>query len=69
VLDKLAVARRAVDERGLSVELEIDGGINHETAPQAAAAGADILVAGSAIFHAEDPVTAARKIRDAAWPR
>jgi ribulose-phosphate 3-epimerase len=68
VLDKLTTARRAVDERGLAVELEIDGGINRETAPRAAAAGADILVAGSAIFHADDPAAAARQIRDAAWP-
>jgi ribulose-phosphate 3-epimerase len=68
VLDKLTTARHAVDERGLSVELEIDGGINRETAPRAAAAGADILVAGSAVFHADDPAAAARQIRDAAWP-
>ena len=68
VLDKLTTARRVVDEHGLAVELEIDGGINHETAPRAAAAGADILVAGSAIFHADDPAAAARQVRDAAWP-
>ncbi len=68
VLDKLTAARRAVDEGGLPVELEIDGGINRETAPRAAAAGADILVAGSAIFHADDPAAAARQIREAAWP-
>ena len=68
VLDKLTVARHTVDERGLPVELEIDGGINHETAPRAAAAGADILVAGSAIFHADDPLAAARRIRTSAWP-
>jgi ribulose-phosphate 3-epimerase len=68
VLDKLKAARRVVDERGLPVELEIDGGINRETAPRAAAAGADILVAGSAIFHADDPAAAARQIREAAWP-
>src|SRR2546430_5779138 len=68
VLDKLVTARKVVDERGLPVELEIDGGINLETAPRAAAAGADILVAGSAIFHAEDPAAAARRIREAAWP-
>ncbi len=37
------------------MELEIDGGINVETAPLAAAAGADILVSGSAIFHADGP--------------
>ena len=67
VLDKLAEARRLVDERGLQVELEIDGGINTETAPSAAEAGADILVAGSAVFHADDPAKAARAIREAAW--
>jgi ribulose-phosphate 3-epimerase len=68
VLDKLTVARKVVDDRGLAVELEIDGGINRDTAPQAAAAGADILVAGSAIFHADDPAAAAGEIRTAAWP-
>jgi ribulose-phosphate 3-epimerase len=68
VLDKLAEARRIVDERELPVELEIDGGINLETAPQAAEAGADILVAGSAVFHADEPAVAARKIKEAAWP-
>jgi ribulose-phosphate 3-epimerase len=67
VLDKLAEARGIVDERGLPVELEIDGGINVETAGAAADAGADILVAGSAVFHADDPVKAARAIREAAW--
>jgi ribulose-phosphate 3-epimerase len=68
VLDKLVVARKVVDDLGADVELEIDGGINRETAPRAAAAGADILVAGSAIFHADDPAAAARAIRQAAWP-
>jgi ribulose-phosphate 3-epimerase len=68
VLEKLRAARQIVDERGLAVELEIDGGINLETAPLAAAAGADILVAGSAIFHAKDPLGAAGAIRAAAWP-
>jgi ribulose-phosphate 3-epimerase len=68
VLDKLVAARKVVDELGADVELEIDGGINRETGPRAAAAGADILVAGSAIFHADDPAAAAREIRQAAWP-
>jgi len=68
VLDKLSVARRAIDAAGSSVEIEIDGGINVDTAPAAAAAGADILVAGSAVFHAPDPAAAARAIRAAAWP-
>ncbi|HZP30809.1 MAG TPA: ribulose-phosphate 3-epimerase, partial [Acidimicrobiia bacterium] len=68
VLDKVRVARRAIDERGLGVEIEIDGGIQEQTAPLAAAAGVDILVAGSAIFHADDPLDAAQRIRAAAWP-
>ena len=67
VLDKLRAARAIVDERELPVELEIDGGINLETAPLAAAAGADILVAGSAVFGAPDSAAAARAIRAAAW--
>jgi ribulose-phosphate 3-epimerase len=66
VLDKVRQARRLVDERGLDVELEIDGGINLETAPRAAAAGIDIFVAGSAVFHASDPAVACREIREAA---
>jgi ribulose-phosphate 3-epimerase len=67
-LDKVRAARALIDERGLQVEVEIDGGINVDTAPAAAAAGADILVAGSAVFHADDPAEAARRIRRAAWP-
>jgi len=63
VLEKVAEARRLVDERGLPVELEIDGGIGPATARQAVEAGADILVAGSAIFHADDPLAAARHLR------
>lgn len=67
VLHKVRAARAIVDERALAVELEIDGGINLDTAPLAAAAGADILVAGSAIFGQPDPAAAARAIRAAAW--
>src|SRR6266568_6998368 len=66
VLPKLEKARKMVDEKGLSCELQIDGGINPETAPLATAAGADILVAGSAIFEQPDPPAAARAIREAA---
>ena len=62
VLDKVAAVRKEVDARGLACEIEIDGGINVETAGDAAAAGADILVAGSAVFHAPDPAAAAREI-------
>jgi ribulose-phosphate 3-epimerase len=63
VMDKVKVAREEIDRRGLKIALQVDGGINEETAPIAAAAGADTFVAGSAIFHADDPLKAARRIR------
>ena len=66
VLDKIRAARAIVDERELPVELEIDGGINLETAPLAAEAGADILVAGSAVFNT--PPAAAAAARGARRP-
>lgn len=49
-LDKLRRLRAMIDESGRSIALEIDGGINEETAPAAIAAGADLLVAGTAVF-------------------
>ncbi|HEV3353999.1 MAG TPA: ribulose-phosphate 3-epimerase [Acidimicrobiales bacterium] len=63
VMDKVKVARQEIDRRGLKIALQVDGGINEDTAPIAAAAGADTFVAGSAIFHAENPLEAARRIR------
>lgn len=66
VLDKITKVRRAIDERGLEVDLEVDGGIDVETAPRATAAGANVLVAGSAIFGAEQPWEATEAIRAAA---
>ncbi|MDO9499265.1 MAG: ribulose-phosphate 3-epimerase, partial [Falsiroseomonas sp.] len=42
--------RRMIDDSGRVIELEVDGGINTRTAPQAIAAGADVLVAGTATF-------------------
>jgi ribulose-phosphate 3-epimerase len=49
-LGKLAALRQRIDGLGRAIDLEIDGGINFETAPQAVAAGADLLVAGTATF-------------------
>ena len=66
VLDKVRAARTLIDAQGLEVEIEIDGGINVDTAALAAAAGVDILVAGTAIFGQPDPCAAARAIRDSA---
>lgn len=47
---KIAAARRLIDERGLAVELEVDGGIGPATIASAAAAGATTFCAGSALF-------------------
>jgi ribulose-phosphate 3-epimerase len=66
VVPKVAQAAAAIRSRGLRVEIEVDGGIDPETAPAVAARGARIFVAGSAIFDHEDPVSAARAIRVAA---
>lgn len=48
--DKIRAARAMIDQSGRKIELEVDGGINSHTAPGVIAAGADILVAGTAIF-------------------
>ena len=66
VLPKVAEARREIDRRGLRLPIQVDGGIDEETARLAAAAGASVFVAGSAIFDADDPLEAARRIRAAA---
>jgi len=49
-LDKIAEIRRRIDESGRDIRLEVDGGIDTATAPRAIAAGADVLVAGTATF-------------------
>jgi len=48
--DKIAELRRRIDAGGRAIDLEVDGGINAETAPRAVASGADVLVAGTASF-------------------
>jgi ribulose-phosphate 3-epimerase len=64
-LDKLSHLRRIIDERGLGTRIEVDGGIDRGNIEQVVAAGAEIIVAGSAIFGARDPETAARELREA----
>jgi ribulose-phosphate 3-epimerase len=49
-LDKIRALRALIDEGGRAVDLEVDGGVNEETAKLAVAAGADVLVAGTAVF-------------------
>lgn len=49
-LARIEIIRKRIDAEGLAVELEVDGGINFDTAPRAIAAGANVLVAGTATF-------------------
>jgi len=51
-LEKVRILRKTIDERQLSILLEIDGGINTDTAPLAIEAGVDVLVTGTAVFGA-----------------
>ncbi len=64
-LSKVETIRRWIDQESLETALQIDGGITAGTAPLAAAAGADVFVAGTAIFGKADPVEAVRMLRSA----
>jgi ribulose-phosphate 3-epimerase len=66
VLPKVEAARKFIDSHGLSADIEVDGGITPVTAPQAVRAGADVIVAGTAIFRDPDPVAAVERLRAAA---
>jgi len=63
VLPKVATARRLVDSGELTVLVEIDGGVNEDTIVEAAEAGVDCFVAGSAVYSAEDPADAVEALR------
>jgi len=58
-LDKVRRVRRALDERGLRAELEVDGGVKPDNAARVVEAGATVLVAGSAVFEDRDGVSVA----------
>jgi ribulose-phosphate 3-epimerase len=58
-LHKISRVRRMLDESGLAAELAVDGGVTAELAPRVAAAGARVLVAGSAVFNSRESVAAA----------
>lgn len=58
-LPKIREIRRQIEEKGLKCEVEVDGGINTETAPLVVKAGADVLVAGSSVYGCKDGVAAA----------
>src|ERR1700730_14753752 len=66
VVPKIRRTRDEIDRRGLAVAIEVDGGIDVDTAAIVAEAGASVFVAGSAIFGEPDPAAAAHAIRHAA---
>lgn len=65
VLPKIEAAREWVESHGLSADIQVDGGITSENAGQAIAAGATVLVAGTAVFRSEDPPAAVNALRRA----
>lgn len=66
VLPKIEAAREFVESHGLATDIEVDGGIKPHNAAKAASAGATVLVAGTAVFRAEDPRAAVEELRRAA---
>ena len=69
VLPKIRAARRAIDDTGARVAVQVDGGVNAETIRRAAEAGADVFVAGSAVYGAADPEAAVLALRELAGGR
>jgi ribulose-phosphate 3-epimerase len=67
VMSKVEQARAEIDTNVLALDLEVDGGVDVTTAPRAVRAGANVLVAGSAIFAKPDPLSAAKELRAAAY--
>ena len=63
MMPKVAQIRRWIDERGLDCELEVDGGVSLKTRDACVEAGANVLVAGSAVYGAEDIPARIRALR------
>ncbi len=66
VLDKVRTARKHVNSGHLRLFIEIDGGISADTITEAAEAGVDVFVAGSAVYGADDPAAAVERLREQA---
>jgi ribulose-phosphate 3-epimerase len=66
MLPKIRRARQLMDKHGLEMWLQVDGGVSASTIERCAEAGADVFVAGSAVYGAEDPSAAVRALRDQA---
>jgi len=62
-LDKIKQLRKMIDESGLNVKIEIDGGVTLDNAAEIIAAGADVLVAGNTVFSSADPKATIAKLK------
>jgi ribulose-phosphate 3-epimerase len=62
-ITKVKRLRQMINERGLNTLIEVDGGVQGETAPRLAAAGVDVLVSGSYVFNAPQPEEVIRQLR------
>jgi len=68
VIPKIRSLKRMAEEHGLSLEIEVDGGIGPDTIGRVSAAGADVFVAGSAIYYSEDYEATIRLMRERMSP-
>jgi ribulose-phosphate 3-epimerase len=62
-IEKIKTLRRMINEKGLNIKIEIDGGVTLDNAKQIIEAGADILVAGNTVFKSADPKEAIKKLK------
>ena len=63
MMDKIVALRKECAERGIDIDIQVDGGISEATAPIVIEAGANVLVAGSAIFGSSDPAKTIEALR------
>ena len=63
MLEKIRKLKAEIDSRGLKIDIQVDGGINDNTAKEAISAGANVLVAGSAVFKEKDRKAAIDALR------
>jgi ribulose-phosphate 3-epimerase len=64
-IDKVRELKQYMDTNGHTVDIQVDGGITTENLPELLKAGANVIVAGSAIFKAEDPAAAVAQMKNA----
>jgi len=62
-LVKIKLLRRMIDEKGMNVKIQIDGGVTVENAAEIIAAGADVLVVGNTVFKSSDPVATIHRLK------